>query len=66
MGESYNIITKVKPGLTGLWQVSGRSETTFDDRLRIDEEYIKSRNFILDTKIFLKTILKVFKKEGAK
>lgn len=66
MGESFNEIIKVKPGLTGLWQVNGRSETTFEDRLRIDKEYVQKRGMKLDTKIFIWTIGKVFIKEGAK
>lgn len=66
MGESFNEIIKVKPGLTGLWQVNGRSETTFEDRLRIDREYVQKRGMKLDTKIFIWTIGKVFRKEGAK
>lgn len=66
MGESFNEIIKVKPGLTGLWQVNGRSETTFEDRIRIDKEYVQKRGLKLDTKIFIWTIGKVFTKEGAK
>ena len=66
MGESFEEIIKVKPGLTGLWQVNGRSETTFEDRLRIDKEYVQKRGMKLDTKIFIWTIGKVFVKEGAK
>lgn len=66
MGESFNEIIKVKPGLTGLWQVNGRSETTFEDRLRIDKEYVQKRGMKLDAKIFIWTIGKVFVKEGAK
>lgn len=66
MGESFNEIIKVKPGLTGLWQVNGRSETTFEDRLRIDKEYVEKKGLKLDTKIFIWTIGKVFIKEGAK
>ena len=66
MGESFNEIIKVKPGLTGLWQVNGRSETTFEDRLRIDKEYVEKKGMKLDTKIFIWTIGKVFIKEGAK
>ncbi len=66
MGESFDEIIKVKPGLTGLWQVNGRSETTFEDRLRIDKEYVQKKGMKLDTKIFIWTIGKVFIKEGAK
>ena len=66
MGKAYDEIIKVKPGLTGLWQVNGRAETTFSDRCKIDMEYIKKRSLLLDFKIFVKTFLKVFLKEGAK
>mgnify|MGYP004611193065 FL=1 len=66
MGKSYKEIIKVKPGLTGLWQVRGRSNTDFKDRLTLDKEYIKNRSMLLDTKIFFKTFNVVSKKEGAK
>lgn len=66
MGENYNDIIKVKPGLTGLWQVNGRSETTFEYRMQIDRGYIATRTAILDVKIIIRTFLKVFKNEGAK
>ncbi len=65
MGEKYNTIITVKPGLTGLWQVNGRSETTFEERMQIDSEYIENRSIILDIKIIIRTFFKVFKKEGA-
>ena len=63
MGDSYNEIIKVKPGLTGLWQVNGRSDTTFENRLIIDKDYIKRKSLILDLKIFIRTFIKV--KDGA-
>ena len=65
MGSYYNYIIKCKPGITGLWQVSGRNKNTFDERLQLDLEYYNNRNFLYDTKIFFKTILSVFKKDGA-
>ena len=66
MGENYNEIIKVKPGLTGLWQVNGRSDTTFELRTSIDSDYVRRRGIILDAKIIIRTFLKVFGKEGAK
>ncbi len=48
----------VQPGLTGLWQVSGRSELDFDDRLRLDIAYIRNRSLTLDVLLLL--ILKTF------
>ncbi len=65
MEEYYNYIIKCKPGITGLWQVSGRSQNTFKERLKLDLEYYNNRSLWYDIKIILKTILSVFKKEGA-
>lgn len=56
----------IKPGLTGLWQVSGRSNiTNFEDVVKIDTQYINEWSLWLDFKIILKTIKVVFKKEGS-
>ena len=55
MGLFFKQITKTKPGLTGYWQVSGRSNLTFDDRLRLETWYSNNNNLGLDTKIFFKT-----------
>ncbi len=65
MGEYYDYIVKCRPGITGLWQVSGRSKNTFQERLALDLEYYNNRNFIYDIKLLFKTVLSVFKKEGA-
>ena len=66
MGSYYKKIITVKPGLTGLWQVSGRSNVTFYARLKLDEEYIDNISIKNDIKIFFKTFIIIFKKEGAK
>ena len=56
-----------KPGITGLWQVSGRSEITdFDEVVRLDVSYIDGWTIWSDIKILLKTIKVVFKRDGAK
>ena len=65
MGEYYDYIIKVKPGLTGPWQVAGRSNLTFEDRLKLDEEYASRCGNKRDIGILFKTIKKVMKKEGA-
>ena len=65
MGEKYYEIIKVKPGLTGYWQVNGRSGVDFKERLEMDAAYIKNRSLWLDFKILLKTIMKVFTKRDA-
>ena len=65
MGEYYDFIIKMKPGITGPWQVAGRSNLTFEDRLKLDEEYCARRGNRRDLKILFKTFLKVIKREGA-
>ena len=55
----------VPPGLTGLWQVSGRSEIDFDDRVKLDRQYIRQQSIMLDLKILLFTVGRVFDGRGA-
>ena len=66
MGEYFDDITKTKPGLTGLWQVSGRSDVTFEGRLRLEREYSKKQSLKMDVKIFFKTFKAVLFSKGAK
>jgi lipopolysaccharide/colanic/teichoic acid biosynthesis glycosyltransferase len=54
-----------KPGITGLWQVKGRSEVSWDDFVRMDIEYVQNQSLWLDLKILLKTPLAVLRGEGA-
>lgn len=58
-------VLEVKPGITGLWQVSGRSKTTFNEMVRLDMQYINNQSFLLDVKIIWKTIAAVFNTDGA-
>ena len=55
----------IKPGITGLWQVSGRSEVSFDEWVRLDAYYIENWSLWLDFQIFLKTIWVIIKGRGA-
>lgn len=55
----------ITPGITGLWQVSGRSELGFDERLRLDIAYIRNRCFTLDFKVLLRTFGAVLSGRGA-
>jgi len=59
--ERFNIL----PGLTGLWQVIGRSNVSFDEQLRLDIRYIRNRSLWLDIMILLKTFPAVLSKRGA-
>lgn len=58
-------VTEVKPGMTGLWQVSGRSRTTFDDMVRLDLRYAKRSSAWTDIKILLATPRAVISGKGA-
>lgn len=62
--EKVDIILSVKPGITGLWQVTDRNDDTFYDRVNKDIEYVKSMNFITDLKIILKTISVMVLRKG--
>jgi lipopolysaccharide/colanic/teichoic acid biosynthesis glycosyltransferase len=58
-------ILEVKPGITGLWQVKGRSSIKFDDMVRLDMQYVRARSLWLDLKILLQTPKAVFSGDGA-
>lgn len=61
----FKYITSCKPGVTGLWQTRGRSNTTFTDRLTMDMEYYYNHTLKMDIKLLYKTVENVIKKEGA-
>ena len=63
--ESVKIVLSIKPGLTGYWQVSGRSEINFDKRIKMDETYVKKRSIIYDLWIILKTPWAMISGKGA-
>ena len=68
--EEYDIwhrrrVLEMKPGITGLWQVYGRSATAFDDMVRMDIRYIQEWSLLLDMKILFKTPLVVLTGKGA-
>lgn len=54
----------VRPGITGLAQVSGRNALTWDDKFALDVRYVDERSFMLDLRILFRTVAKVFKREG--
>ena len=64
--DNIEIILTVKPGITGLWQVSGRSDLSFSARVKLDVWYIRNWNLWMDLVILIKSIKTVFLKEGAK
>lgn len=56
---------EVTPGITGLWQIKGRGTMTFDERLRLDIEYMERRTILLDLKLMALTALAVLRRSGA-
>ena len=64
--EQQELLLKVKPGLTGFWASHGRSNTTYEERVKMELYYCVKRNIWLDIKILFLTIIGVFKHDGAK
>ena len=65
-GNNKEKFLSVTPGLTGYWAANGRSDTTYKQRMMMELYYVDNLSFRLDVKIFLKTVISVMKKEGAK
>jgi lipopolysaccharide/colanic/teichoic acid biosynthesis glycosyltransferase len=63
--EALVLYLKVRPGITGLWQVSGRSNTTYEERVRFDEYYVRNWSVWLDIFVLGRTVKTVLKSEGA-
>ena len=63
--DAVKIVLSVKPGITGYWQVSGRSEINFDKRIEMDADYVKKRSILYDLLIILKTPWAMISGRGA-
>lgn len=63
--EEQKLLLSVKPGITGMWQVSGRSEVYYPERCEMELYYPRNQSFKLDVKIFLLTIKQVLLGKGA-
>jgi undecaprenyl-phosphate galactose phosphotransferase len=62
---TFRLYQRIRPGITGLWQISGRSHTRFADRVASDEWYIKNWSFWYDIVILLKTVSVLVTRDGA-
>jgi exopolysaccharide production protein ExoY len=62
--KAYKILS-IRPGLTGIWQISGRGNTGYAKRILLDEQYVDTRSFALDIKIIIKTIPSMISAKGA-
>lgn len=60
-----HFVLSVKPGITGLWQISGRSHLSYEDRVELDSLYYKKQSFLFDLYVILKTIPMVLVSRGA-
>jgi len=65
MGDFGETVLKAPPGITGLWQVSGRNNLTFEQRLRLDEYYVRNWSLWMDVVVLLKTVTAVLARRGA-
>ncbi len=64
-GKFFDYYTRVKPGVTGLWQVSGRSKLSYDARVKLDSDYVQNWSLLRDSRILLATIKSVVNRDGA-
>lgn len=64
-GDKKDLLFTVKPGLTGLWQISGRSDLNYEERVHLDMCYIKNQSLVLDLKIIALTFYTLFSRKGA-
>jgi lipopolysaccharide/colanic/teichoic acid biosynthesis glycosyltransferase len=64
-GPYQGVLLSVKPGITGLWQVRGRQNVSYEERVKMDLDYITNWNLAIDLRILAATPLKVLRKEGA-
>jgi undecaprenyl-phosphate galactose phosphotransferase len=64
-GDVLRAYLSVRPGVTGIWQVSGRNDTSYDERVALDAWYVENRSLLLDFKILLRTLTVPFGGRGA-
>ena len=64
-GKCFELYKQARPGLTGLWQVSGRSDTSYKRRVELDEYYLLNRSIKLDLQILIRTVYVVLGRKGA-
>jgi Undecaprenyl-phosphate galactose phosphotransferase WbaP len=64
-GDAVELYLAVRPGITGLWQVSGRSNTSYEERVRLDEYYVRNWSVWLDIHVLGRTVKTVLKADGA-
>jgi lipopolysaccharide/colanic/teichoic acid biosynthesis glycosyltransferase len=63
-GHDFGHYCQARPGITGLWQISGRNDITYEERIRLDRSYVTHWSFLADLRIILRTIPVVIMSEG--
>lgn len=64
-GDRSASFLALKPGLTGLWQISGRSDISYDERVKLDIYYVENWSLMLDIRILLKSVFTILGSKGA-
>jgi lipopolysaccharide/colanic/teichoic acid biosynthesis glycosyltransferase len=64
-GKSSAVLLSVRPGITGLWQISGRADVSYQRRVQLDMQYVRNRSIWLDVQILLRTLPAVIGGKGA-
>lgn len=64
-GDTFTLYTRVTPGITGLWQVSGRNDTSYPERVELDAAYVRNWSIWLDLYVLFRTVKTVIRREGA-
>jgi lipopolysaccharide/colanic/teichoic acid biosynthesis glycosyltransferase len=64
-GDRFIYYTQVPPGLSGLWQVSGRNDIGYEERVSLDEYYVRNRSIWMNLHIIIRTTLAVIRRQGA-
>jgi exopolysaccharide production protein ExoY len=64
-GHDFRYYCQARPGMTGLWQISGRNDITYQDRIRLDRSYVLDWSFLADLRIILKTVPAVLMSQGS-
>jgi lipopolysaccharide/colanic/teichoic acid biosynthesis glycosyltransferase len=64
-GNRFRYYAQVPPGITGLWQVSGRNDIGYEERVNLDEYYVRNRSIWLNLHILIRTFLAVIRRQGA-
>lgn len=65
-GPAASLYAAVRPGITGLWQISGRNDVSYVERVALDSRYVRERNVLLDIEILLRTPSAVLRRKGAR